>query len=166
MASWFGAPVFTTGFYWGMCHWCSCRSLVLCVCFVDCFLSFYFYFWPLCCLSFIDLRILFAPLVSSNSSCTSVSIGEYFTLTFGFVINEIWLCYALKWLVICWHPTLIPLYVLNTGPIRLMHVQLVFAASKLSMQLRSRSKTGNQDKKYKWIAMYTCRLLFQCASTM
>jgi hypothetical protein len=35
------------------------RSLVLCVCFVDCFLSFFF--WPLCCLSFFDLRILITP---------------------------------------------------------------------------------------------------------
>ena len=42
------------------------RSLVLCVFFVDCFLSFLF--WPLCCLSFFDLRILITPLVSSNSS--------------------------------------------------------------------------------------------------
>ena len=90
----------------------SCMCMLCRLLFV--LLSFYFYFWPLCCLSFIDLRILFVPLVSSNSSCTSVSIGEYFTLTFGFVINEIWLCYTLKCLVICWHPTLIPLYVLNT----------------------------------------------------
>jgi hypothetical protein len=41
------------------------RSLVLCVCFVDRCLSFFF--WPLCCLSF-DLRILIIPLVSSNSA--------------------------------------------------------------------------------------------------
>ena len=32
------------------------RSLVLCVCFVDCCLSFFF--WPLCCLFFFDIRIL------------------------------------------------------------------------------------------------------------
>ena len=37
------------------------RSLVLYVCFVDrC--------WPFCCLFFFDIRILIAPLVSSNSS--------------------------------------------------------------------------------------------------
>ena len=35
-----------------------CRSL---------FVLLYFFFWPLCCL-FFDLRILIAPLVSSNSS--------------------------------------------------------------------------------------------------
>ena len=42
------------------------RSLVLCVCFVDRCLSLFY--WPLCCLSFFDLRILITPLVSSNSS--------------------------------------------------------------------------------------------------
>ena len=36
-----------------------CRSLLV-------LLSFYF--WPLCCLSFFDLRFLITPLVSSNSS--------------------------------------------------------------------------------------------------
>jgi hypothetical protein len=41
------------------------RSLVLCVCFVDCCLSFFF--WPLCCLSF-DLRILITPLVYVSTS--------------------------------------------------------------------------------------------------
>jgi hypothetical protein len=45
------------------------RSLVLYVCFVDRCLSFCtFFFWPLCCLFFFDIRILIAPLVSSNSS--------------------------------------------------------------------------------------------------
>jgi len=45
------------------------RSLVLCVCFVDCCLSFCtLIFWPLCCLFFFDIRILITSLVSSNSS--------------------------------------------------------------------------------------------------
>ena len=44
------------------------RSLVLCVCFVDRCLSFlYFFFWPLCCLYFFDIRILITLLVSPNS---------------------------------------------------------------------------------------------------
>ena len=42
------------------------RSLVLCVCFVNRCLSFFF--CPLRCLSFFDLRILITPLISSNSS--------------------------------------------------------------------------------------------------
>ena len=45
------------------------RSLVLCVMFCrSLFVLLYFFFWPLCCLSFFDLRILITPLVSSNSS--------------------------------------------------------------------------------------------------
>ena len=44
------------------------RSLVLCVCFVGRCLSFFF--WPLCCLFFFDLRFLITPLMSSNSSYT------------------------------------------------------------------------------------------------
>ena len=42
---------------------CATGSLVLYVCFVDRFVLLYFFFWPLCCLSF-HLRILITPLVS------------------------------------------------------------------------------------------------------
>jgi hypothetical protein len=41
-------------------------SLVLCVCFVDRCLSFFF--WPLCCLFFFDLLIQIPPLVSPSFS--------------------------------------------------------------------------------------------------
>jgi len=47
-----------------------------------------------------------------------------------------------------------------------MNVKLVFAAFKLSMQLRSQSNTENQDKKCKWSDMSTCGLLVQCVRTM
>ena len=54
------------------------RTLVLCVCFVDRCLSFFF--WPLCCPFFFDIRILITPLVSSNSSCMGTCvIYETFT---------------------------------------------------------------------------------------
>jgi hypothetical protein len=44
-------------------------SLVLCVLLGrSLFVLFYFFFWPLCCLSFFDSRIVITPLVSSNSS--------------------------------------------------------------------------------------------------
>jgi len=44
------------------------RSLDLYVCFVHrCFSFCTFFFWPFCCLFFFDIRILIAPLVSSNS---------------------------------------------------------------------------------------------------
>ena len=48
------------------------RSLVLCVCFVDRCLSFFF--WSLCCLFFLDLRILIIRLVSSNSSSNQLKL--------------------------------------------------------------------------------------------
>ena len=52
------------------------RSLVLYECLVDRCLSFCpFFFRPLCCLSFFELRILIIPLVSSNSSyCCLVQV--------------------------------------------------------------------------------------------
>jgi hypothetical protein len=59
-----GAPEFTPQFFSGFC---STRSLVLYVCFVDrrsLFVLSYFFFWPLCCLFFFDLQILITPLVS------------------------------------------------------------------------------------------------------
>jgi hypothetical protein len=34
----------------------------------DNFVRLYFFFWPLCCLFFFNIRILIVPLVSSNSS--------------------------------------------------------------------------------------------------
>jgi len=46
-----------------------CRSLFVRLSFV--FLAIVLsvlFFWPLCCLSFFDIRILISPLVSSNSS--------------------------------------------------------------------------------------------------
>ena len=51
------------------------RSLVLCLHSMFCrslLVLLYFYFWPLCCLFFFDIRILFAPLVSSNSSYNAI----------------------------------------------------------------------------------------------
>jgi hypothetical protein len=44
-------------------------SLVLCVMFCrSLFVLLFFFFWPLCCLSFFDLQILIIHLVSWNSS--------------------------------------------------------------------------------------------------
>jgi hypothetical protein len=43
--------------------------LIFCVMFcTSLFILLFFLFWPLCCLSFFDLRILITPLKSSNSS--------------------------------------------------------------------------------------------------
>ena len=64
------------------------RSLVLCVCFVDRCLSFFF--WSLCCLSFFDLRILITPEVSSNS---------FYILAHSFAHCKVKLLYAYNF---CW----------------------------------------------------------------
>jgi hypothetical protein len=42
------------------------RSLVFCACFID--RCLHFFFWPLCCLFFFDIRIVITTLGSSNSS--------------------------------------------------------------------------------------------------
>jgi hypothetical protein len=57
------------------------RYLVLCACFVNrCWSFCIFFVWPLCCLSFFELRILITPLVSSNSFWNSIcwTIGNCF----------------------------------------------------------------------------------------
>jgi hypothetical protein len=56
---------FTPGFLWGSCY--SIFSFICMFC-RSLFVLLYFFFWPLCCLFFFDIRILIAPLVSSNSS--------------------------------------------------------------------------------------------------
>ena len=53
------------GFLWGSCY--SIFSLICMFC-RWLFVLLYFFFWSLCCLFFFDVRILIAPLVSSNSS--------------------------------------------------------------------------------------------------
>ena len=45
-----------------------CRSL---------FVPLYFFLWSLCCLSFVDMRILILPLVSSNSFFYPVHVEVY-----------------------------------------------------------------------------------------
>ena len=80
-----GAPEFTTGFSGVRVT----QSLVLCVHFVDRYLSFFF--WPLCCLFFFDIWILIAPLVSSNSSNTKYERAEsldYFINKINFTVES------------------------------------------------------------------------------
>ena len=54
-------------FYWGSCYSIFCFICLFCW---SLFVILYFFFWPLCFLLFFDIRILIAPLVSSNSSST------------------------------------------------------------------------------------------------
>ena len=94
---------------------CVTRSLVLCVCFVDRYLSFCtfsfghcvvcsssiygfwlplwylltllvllcFFFWPLCCLFFFDIRIVITPLVSFGHCVVCSSIYRLWLPPFG-----------------------------------------------------------------------------------
>ena len=82
-------PVFS-GF---MLYFCT-RSLVLCVCFVDRCLSFFF--WPLCCLFFVDLWILITSLwylqtllVSQYFSVVTVAIRKHQALNIITLIESI-----------------------------------------------------------------------------
>jgi hypothetical protein len=60
-----GALEFIPGFSGVRVAW----SLVFCVEFwIWLFVLLSFFFWPLCCFPFFDIRILINPLVSSNSS--------------------------------------------------------------------------------------------------
>ena len=66
-----GAPEFTPSFYPIFSLMCMfCKSI---------FVLLYFFFWPLCCLSF-DLRILTISLVSSNSSYIVYTPGRLLDL--------------------------------------------------------------------------------------
>ena len=60
-----GAPEFTPEFQYGSCY--SIFSFICMFC-RSLFVLLYFFFSPLCCLFFFDIRFLIAPLVSSNSS--------------------------------------------------------------------------------------------------
>jgi hypothetical protein len=58
----------------------SCYSIFSFICMFcrSLFVLLSFFFWPLCCLFFFDLRILIAPLVSSNSSYSFFLYKSYF----------------------------------------------------------------------------------------
>ena len=53
----FPAPEFTPGFEWGSCY--SIFSFICMFC-RSLFVLLYFFFWPLCCLFFFDIRFLIA----------------------------------------------------------------------------------------------------------
>ena len=52
-------------FVWDSCYWIFSFICMFCRLF---FAILYFFFWPLCCLSFFDVRLIITPLVSSNRS--------------------------------------------------------------------------------------------------
>ena len=58
------------------------RSLVLYVCFVDC---------PLCCLFFLNIRILIGPWLSSNSSITKYILCIMMFIEYIYSMKELFL---------------------------------------------------------------------------
>jgi hypothetical protein len=48
----------------------------MCMFYRSLFIHLYFFFWPLCCLFFFDIRILITRLVSSNSSYPDEEIAD------------------------------------------------------------------------------------------
>ena len=64
------------------------RSFVFCVVFCrSLFVLLSSIFWPLCCLTFSDLRLFITPLVSSNFSLTHY--GHYFS-SYLFLIVDVY----------------------------------------------------------------------------
>jgi hypothetical protein len=60
-----GAPGFTPWFQWDSCY--SIFSFMY-MFWRSWFVLLSFFYWPWCCLFFLDLRVLTTPLLSSNSS--------------------------------------------------------------------------------------------------
>jgi hypothetical protein len=82
-----GAPEFTPVFSGVR----VARSLLFCIMFCrSLFIRLYFFFWPFCCLSFFDLRLLVTSLISLNfsyfdddASVTNIQSGQFSCLTIG-----------------------------------------------------------------------------------
>ena len=67
-----GVLAFTSCFKWGSCYSICSFMCMLCRSFLFCF------FWPLCCVSFFDLRITDYPLVSSKSSYCQFKLSSVY----------------------------------------------------------------------------------------
>jgi hypothetical protein len=68
------------GFYWGSCY--SIFSFICMFC-RSLFVLLYFFFWPLCCLFFFDIRILIVPLVSSTLPKDMLDCAQKISTPFG-----------------------------------------------------------------------------------
>jgi hypothetical protein len=77
-----GAPEFTPCFKWGSCF--SIFSFI-CMFYRSLFVRLYFFFWPLCYLFFFGMRILIAPLVSSNSTSYLCLYSTFLGVRSGYI---------------------------------------------------------------------------------
>jgi hypothetical protein len=90
-------PEFNLGFYWGSCY--SIFSFMCMFC-GSLFVLLYFFFWPLRCLFFFDIRILITPWVSSNSYW-SIIMSNYHIWKWKLYLNEE---YTTNFVTLCWTP--------------------------------------------------------------
>ena len=72
---------------------------------ISLFVLLYFFFWPLCCLFFFEIRILIAPLVSSNSSYKKYNVQTRHAILFVIIFNGLYLA-----------PTVSHIYRIKSGP--------------------------------------------------
>jgi hypothetical protein len=106
-----GAPEFTPGFKLGSCYWIFSFICMLCR---SLFVLFSYFFWPLCCLSSFDLRILitfwylqtlFISLYSSIELCLFDTIECCLLSTYVFTLFRLPLFTMFCWILFtlfCW----------------------------------------------------------------
>jgi hypothetical protein len=74
--------------------WCSYYSIFSFICMFcrSLFVLLYFFFWPLCCLFFFDIRILITPLVSFGHCvvCSSSLYGLWLPIIY-FIMLVVWI---------------------------------------------------------------------------
>ena len=144
---------------------CATGSLVLYVCFVDRFVLLYFFFWPLCCLSF-HLRILITPLVSCGHCIVCPLIyGFWLPLWYlrftasDYPFGILWPLYCLSfdlWLLIT------PLVSCGHCIVCLLIYGFSLPLWYLQTFLNRYSKNNKRPYIYKWF--FFCPLQKQCHS--
>ena len=86
----------------------SCFSIFSFICMFcrSLFVLLYFFFWPLCCLFFLDIQILITPLISSSSSYNIFLISFTFFVVghAKLLISEIkhWISWADLYVIFQW----------------------------------------------------------------
>ena len=117
------------GFLWGSCYSIFCFICMFCR---SLFVLLFIFFWPLCCLFFLDIRIMITPLVSSV-----LSVLRYMDYDYPFGI--FWPCVVCSssiyglWLPL-WY--LLALCCLFFFDIRIMITPVVSFSLMLSVLLR------------------------------
>jgi hypothetical protein len=97
------------------CSCVKCYSIFSFICMFcrSLFVLLYFFFWPLYCLFFFDIRIMIAPLVSSNSPYYkeryNLDLEHYILFYYCLLLRELF-SYSVVWWGIVPEPTAKALY--------------------------------------------------------